>query len=151
MRLLFLTLLLPLLTACNTYHLRYPADPQPKGVHLYADFSYLHDTIGVSVDTDGRRLEEIYIQKPDGTTVLPLTIAYPPFGKTASVGVGVGVGSWPVGVGTGVSTPVGPDRALGPTTATFPTAALGPPPWQLHLKVDGHPATVIPNLGGPAK
>ena len=100
------------------------------------------------MDTDGRRLEEIYIRKSDGTQVLPLNIEYPRFEKTASVGTGVGVGIGPVGVGTGVGVPVGPERARGVTTATFSSSAIGDAPWELHVKVQGVKEAVVPGLGG---
>jgi len=147
-------MLLPLaflsLTACNSYNLRYAAQPQPKGANLYADYTPLQDAVGMTLDTDGRRLEEIYVQKSDATQVRPLNIAYPAFGKSAALGTGVGLGAGHVGLGTGISFPIGPERARGLTTATFSSTTLGPPPWELHVKVERIPEATIPNVGGAA-
>jgi hypothetical protein len=138
-----LMMTMTLLAGCNSYKLRYKAEPQPTNRHLYADFTRLQDSVGIYVDTDGRRLEEIYVRKPDGTIVRPVRIDYPGFGRSASVGPGIGVG--PVGVGVGF--PVGPKRAEGLTTATFAVGPLGPPPWEVHVKVDRTPEATIPGIG----
>lgn len=132
------------LGACNSYHLHYEARPQPENAHLYADYTLLQDAVGFMVDTDGGRLEEIYVKKGDGTAVHPVSIAYPAFGKSAAIGPGIGIG--PVGVGVGV--PVGPDRAKGLTSATFSKDAIGPAPWEVHVKVVGVKEAVIPGVGG---
>ena len=137
------------LPACNRYHLRYQANPQPSGGNLYADYTPLKDSVGILLDTDGRRLQEVSLTTANGTSLRPVSIAYPAFGKDASIGVGVGFGV-PVGVGTGVGIPIGPDHAQGLTTATFPQQDLGPAPWTLHLKVDGLHEATIPGIGGPA-
>jgi hypothetical protein len=146
----FLVLAMGLLAGCNSYHLRYPAVPQPSGARIFADYTLLQDAVGVSVDTDGRRLEGIYVKKPEGVLVRPVNIVYPAFAASGAVGTGVGFGSGHVGVGTGVFAPVGPERAQGLTTATFGAAALGPPPWALHVKVEGITEAVVPGFGGVA-
>jgi hypothetical protein len=131
----------------NGYNLHYAADPQPAGANLFADYTPLQDGVGVTVDTDGRRLEEIYVKKADGTVARPLNITYPRFEKSATIGTGIGLGFGSVGVGTGVGVPVGPERARGLTTATFGAGALGEPPWELHIKVEGIREAVVPALG----
>jgi len=147
------TALLAAIVLCgcgNPYHLKYEAMPQPKDANLFADISHLSDGIEVSVDTDGRRLEEIFIKKADGTVVHPEIINFPKFEKSASVGTGVGVGIGPVGVGTGVGVPVGPERARGVTTARFKASEIGESPWELHVKVHGIAEAVIPGVSGKA-
>jgi hypothetical protein len=139
-----------LIAGCNGYQLRYQANPQPQWANVYADYTLLQDAIGVSIDTDGRRLEEVFIRKADGTQVRPLNISYPGFSKSAAIGSGLGFGAGHVGFGTGIGIPIGPDRARGLTTATFSTAALGPAPWELHIKLQGVAEAVIPGVGGPA-
>ena len=139
-----------LLGGCNSYNLRYEARPQPKGANLFADYHLLQDAVGISVDTDGQRLEDIFIRKSDGTIVRPMNIAYPGFGRAVSVGPGIGVGAGPMGIGTGIAFPVGPQRARGLTSATFSEAVVGPPPWELHVKVHGADEAVIPGVGGKA-
>jgi hypothetical protein len=135
---------------CNSYNLRYEARPQPRGANLFADYQLLQDAVGVSVDTDGRRLEDIFLKKTDGAIVRPMNIAYPAFGRVVSVGPGIGVGVGPVGIGTGIAYPVGPLRARGLTSATFSQTAAGPPPWEVHVKVHGAEEAVIPDVGGRA-
>jgi hypothetical protein len=135
---------------CNGYNLRYKADPQPQGATLFADFTPLQDAVAAVVDTDGRRLEEIFVRRADGSVVRPVNVIYPGFGKSAALGTGLGVGAGHVGIGTGLSIPIGPERAHGLTTATFAATALGPAPWELHVKVQGVPEAVVPGVGGPA-
>jgi hypothetical protein len=36
------------------------------------------------------------------------------------------------------------------TTATFAQPELGPPPWELHVKIRGVDEAVVPGVGGPA-
>ena len=120
-----LPLAIMLLAACNSYNLRYQPAPQPGNVHLYADYTQLQDSIGVSIDTDGQRLEDVYIKKADGTVVHAANISYPSYGHNAAVGVGVGGGSGSVGLGGGFLAPVGSEHAHGLTTATFSAAAIG--------------------------
>jgi hypothetical protein len=145
-----LSLTLMLLVGCNSYNLRYAANPQPVGANLFADYTPLQGAVGIPIDTDGRRLEEVYIKRPDGTVARPLNIGYAPMGHGAALGTGLGFGTGRVGVGTGVGIPIGPERSYGLTTATFDEAALGPPPWELHVKLNGLPEAVIPGVGGPA-
>ncbi len=145
---------LPLLAAlllggCNSYNLRYSAQPQPKYHHVYADFTPLQDAIGFSIDTDGRRLEEIYVRKADGSIVHPLSLAYPGFTRNGALFPGIGVGGGHVVGGIGAGIPIGPKRADGLTTATFQQSALGPPPWELHVKIQGIDDATIPAVGGP--
>ena len=141
---MLLLCLLATLFGCNSYKLRYEAKPQPSGRHLFADYTMLQDSLGIYVDTDGKRLEEIFIRKPDGSVVRPVRIDYPAFGRAASIGPGIGVG--PVGVGIGF--PIGPKRAAGLTTATFAETSAGQPPWEVHIKVEGAKEAVVPGVGG---
>lgn len=145
----WLLLALLLVAGCNSSDLRYQPVRQPDWAHLYADYHELESAIGIVIDTDGRRLEDIFITKPDGSAVRPLNITYPSFGRSGAVGSGVGFGTGGgVGLGLGVGVPVGSRRAQGFTTATFDKAAVGPAPWLLHLKVQGIDATTI-HVGGP--
>ena len=137
-----------LLGGCNSYHLRYQAVPQPSGANLFADYTQLQNAIGVSIDTDGRRLEDLFIRKSDGTDVHPLGITYAGTEHSSAIGSGVGVGTGNVAFGTGLAFPVGTERTYGLTTATFDQSAIGPAPWQLHVKVQGAPEAVFPNFGG---
>lgn len=150
LRLASLGVLLVMLGGCNAYNLRYEARPQPRGGNVFADFTPLQGAVGFPIDTDGRRLEEVYVRRGDGTMVRPVNIVYPGFGKSAAIGTGIGFGHGGLGVGTGIGIPVGPERAQGLTTVTFEEAALGPPPWELHVKLQGLGEAVFPGVGGPA-
>jgi hypothetical protein len=154
MRILATLPLLLLLVGCNSYNLRYAANPQPSGANLFADFTPLQGAVGFPLDTDGRRLEEVSVRRADGTVVRPLNIVYPGFGKAATIGTGIGTGFGfghaGVGTGLGVGIPIGPERAQGLTTVTFDEQTLGPPPWELHVKLQGIQPAVIPGVGGPA-
>ncbi len=148
MRKITAALIAPLafLTACtNSYELRYKADPQPRDRQLFADYARLQDSIAISIDTNGHRLDDIYVRKPDNTIIRPTRIDYPGYGSSASFGPGVGVG--PVGVGIGF--PIGPKHVEGLTTAAFHIDSLGPPPWEVHVEVYGTPKATIPGVGGP--
>jgi len=135
------------LGGCNSYDLRYQAIPQPKNLHIYADYTLLQDAVGVSVDTDGKRLEEIYIRKGE-EQVRPINIAHAGYYQSAALGTGIGGFGNHVGGGVGLGIPIGPRRAHGLTSATFSQAAIGPPPWELHVKLHGVEEVVVPGLGG---
>ncbi|PYM81243.1 MAG: hypothetical protein DME13_20840 [Candidatus Rokuibacteriota bacterium] len=66
----------------------------------------------------------------------------------ASIGRGGGIGT---GVGVGVPVGEGPSRIEGHTFATFPLDQVGPPPWRLHLKLDGVAPTTILIGGAPTQ
>jgi hypothetical protein len=139
---------------CNAYSLRYAATPQPQWANVFADYTPLQGAVGFPIDTDGRRLEEASVRRLDGTLVRPLNIVYPGFAKSAAIGTGIGTG-WGVGhhgiigTGLGIGIPIGPERAQGLTTATFDEQTLGPPPWELHVKLQGIQEAVVPGIGGP--
>jgi hypothetical protein len=135
---------------CNSYNLRYEARPQPKNAHLFADYTPLQNAVGFYIDTDGGRLEEVSVRRPDGAVVHPTNIAYPGFARSSSIFPGVGVGTGHVGFGVGAGIPIGPEEAKGLTSATFAQPDLGPPPWELHVKIRGIQEAVIPGIGGPA-
>jgi hypothetical protein len=130
---------------------------QPEGARLAAGYQILADRLRVEIDTDHRRLEDIWITKPDGSAVRAQTIDNAPTvtGPPPSVSVGVGGGTWigrggSIGTGLGVGIPVGAGatRIEGPTFATFPLQEVGPPPWPVHIKVAGvAPVTIV--VGGP--
>src|SRR4051812_31474324 len=125
MRVLAFFAMVLVLAGCNSYQLKYAAVPQPAGANIFADYTPLQGAVGVNIDTDGRRLEEVSVKRTDGTVVRPVNISYPAVGHSAAVGTGFGFGSGHVGVGTGIGIPVGPERTYGLTTVTFEEAALG--------------------------
>jgi len=151
-----LLLALVVLAGCSHATLPYHPDPQPRGARVSADYQVVGDRLRVELDTSGRRLEQAWILKPDGTSVAPQTVENPPVvtgpGPTFSIGVGgasygrgVGVGT---GVGVGVPIGSGPSRVAGNTVVWFPLAAAGPAPWRLYVKLgDVEPTTFF--VGGP--
>lgn len=136
---------------CAHRSLPYKPEVQPEGARLSAGYQILADRLRVEIETDRRRLEDIWIAKADGTAVRPHAIENPPVvtGPPPSVSVGVGGGTWGgrggIGTGVGVGIPVGsgPSRLEGPTFASFPLDQVGPPPWRLHVKVAGVAPTTI--------
>lgn len=139
------------LVGCAHSSLPYKPDVQPDGARVSAGYQILADRLRVEIDTDHRRLEDIFIVKPDGTAVRAQTIDNAPIvtGPPPSVGVGVGGGTWGgrggIGTGVGVGIPVGggASRIEGPTFASFPLDQVGPPPWRVHIKLAGVAPTTI--------
>ena len=144
------------LLGCASSSLPYKPEVQPKGATISAGYQILADRLRVEIDTDHRRLEDIWIARPDGTAVRAQTIDNAPtvVGPPPSVSVGVGGGTWGgrggIGTGVGVGIPVGggTPRIEGPTFASFPLDQVGPPPWRMHVKLAGvAPTTIL--VGGP--
>ena len=116
------------------------------------------DRLGVEIDTDGRRLEEARILRPDGSALHAQTIEHAPiaYSSGASVGFGFGGvsgggGGGAVGTGVGVSVPVGggSSRVQGNSFAFFPLDQIGPAPWRLLVKLEGTGPAVIVVGGTP--
>jgi len=144
------------LAGCAQATLPYKPEQQPDGAKVSASYQRLADRLRIEIDTDHRRLEDIWIVRADGTAVRAQTIENAPVvtgpGPTVGIGVGgasIGRGSV-IGTGVGVGVPVGegPSRIEGHTFATFPLDQVGPPPWRLHVKLAGiAPTTIL--VGGP--
>jgi hypothetical protein len=110
----------------------------------------------VFVDTNGKRMEDIYIQRTDGVVVRPLSVQHAGYYQSASLGVGIGGFANYVGGGVGTGVPVGPKQAQGMSGAFFAAAdraadkpGIGNPPWNVHVKVEKIPPAGIPGVGGP--
>jgi len=146
------------LAGCSQATLPYKPEEQPKGAKVSAAYQMLADRLKVEIDTDHRRLEDIFIVRADGTAVRAQTIENAPIvtgpGPTvvsvsaaprsaAAAGSGRASASRPVGEG--------PSRIEGHTFATFPLAQVGPPPWRLHLKLAGVAPTTILIGGAPSR
>jgi hypothetical protein len=139
------------LAGCAHSSLPYKPDVQPDGARVSAGYQILADRLRVEIDTDHRRLEDIFIVKPDGTAVRAQTIDNAPIvtGPPPSVSVGVGGGTWGgrggIGTGVGVGIPVGggASRIEGSTFASFSLDQVGPPPWRVHIKLAGVAPTTI--------
>jgi hypothetical protein len=147
------------LAGCSQATLPYKPEEQPKGAKVSAAYQMFADRLKVEIDTDHRRLEDIFIVRADGTAVRAQTIENAPIvtGPGPTVGIGIGGASigrgGGIGTGVGVGVPVGegPSRIEGHTFATFPLAQVGPPPWRLHLKLAGVAPTTILIGGAPSR
>jgi hypothetical protein len=145
------------LAGCGRTSLPYRPDPQPSGARVSVAYQVLGDRLRIEVDTDGRRLEQAWIIKPDGSKVAAEAIDLPPMvsGSSSSLSIGIwgvtGVGrGGAIGTGASVGVPVGEGapRPAGPTAAWFPLAPAGAMPWRLYVKLAGiEPVTFF--VGGP--
>jgi hypothetical protein len=156
-RCLLIASVLMLLAGCSRATLPYKPEQQPRGAKIAAGYQLLADRLRVEIDTDHRRLEDVWIVRTDGNAVRAQTIENPPVVATPGPTIGIGVGGASigrggiVGSGVGVGVPVGegPTVIEGSTFAVFPLDQVGPPPWHLHVKLAGiEPTTIL--LGGPA-
>src|SRR5919204_4080033 len=138
-------LLAVVLVGCSHATLPYRPDSQPRGAKVSADYQIVGDRLRIEIDTDGRRLEQAWIGRPDGVSVAPQTIDNPPVvtGPPPTMSIGVGGASYgrgiAIGHGVGVGVPIGtgPSRIAGNTIVWFPLASVGPAPWQLYVKLAG--------------
>jgi len=155
-RVLPIMLTLFLVAGCSGATLPYKPEVQPHGAKISAGYQMLANQLRIELDTDHRRLEDIWIVRSDGNAVRAASIENAPMvtGPGPSIGIGVGGASigrgGGIGTGVGVGVPVGegPTRIEGNTFATFPLDQVGPPPWTLHVKIAGlSPATIL--VGGP--
>jgi hypothetical protein len=148
--------------ACASTTLPYKPEQQPSGARVSAAYQVVGDRLRIQIDTDGLRLEEAKLLRPDGNELHPQTIEHAPLaygGYPGGVGVGVGVGGggWGrrsgvgVGTGVGVSVPVGgSSRVEGTTFAYYPLDQAGPAPWRVRMKLEGIEPVVIVVGGTPA-
>jgi hypothetical protein len=140
---------------CGSTTLPYKPEVQPRGARVSAAYQVVADRVGIEIDTDGRRLEQAWIMKGDNEAIPPDRIDAPPLvtGPPSTFNIGLGGGSYGsgvgVGTGVGVGIPVGEGstRVAGNTFVWFPSAAVGPPPWRLYVKVAGAEPTTF-TVGG---
>ena len=147
--------LLIALTGCSRATLPYKPVTQPSGASLSADYVLLADRLRVEVDTDGYRLEDAEITRPDNVSIRPRTIEQPPPTAAGGSGVGIGIGGGTfgggrgggvgIGTGVGVSIPMGSDtRVAGNTVLYFRLDQIGQAPWRLTVRVAGAtPADIV--------
>jgi hypothetical protein len=144
-------LALIMLAGCSRATLPYTPEPQPSGAKVSAGYQMLANQLRIEVDTDERRIEDIWIVRSDGTAIRAQSIENPPLVTSPGPTIGVGVGGVSIGrgggfgtsVGVGVPVGEGPTHMAGNTVATFPLDQVGPPPWRLHLKLAGLAPTTI--------
>src|SRR2546425_11740862 len=144
------------LAGCSRAMLPYRPVPQPPGVRLSAAYQIVGDRIRIEIDTGGRPLEQVWIMKPDGSSLGPQAVEAPAVVANPAPSVRFGTAGGASGhrssvaTGAGVSFPFGggSSRAEGNTIAWFPLDTAGPPPRQLYVKLAGIVPTTFP-VGGP--
>ncbi len=151
-----LVVALIVLVGCSRATLPYKPEPQPQGARISAGYQIVGDRIRIEINTGGRPLEQVWILKPDGSSLGPQDVEAPAVaanaGPSISFGTAGGVSSHRSAVASGasVSFPFGGglSRAESNTIAWFPLGTAGPPPWQLYVKLIGIPPTTF-TVGGP--
>src|SRR6267378_3820751 len=79
------------LAGCSQATLPYKPEEQPKGAKVSAAYQMLADRLKVEIDTDHRRLEDIFFVRADGSVVRAPTIENAPIvtGPGPTVGIGI--------------------------------------------------------------
>jgi hypothetical protein len=159
MRFVLTLLALAALASCSRATLPYTPETQPSGATVSGAYMLLADRLRIEIDTDGNRLEEVKILRPDGSALYPQTIEHAPTavygGSGMSIGLGGGSfgGGTATGVGVGVGVPLGggSTRVEGPSVAYFALDQVGPAPWRVHVKLIGiAPAVIVMGPTPPA-
>ncbi len=140
-----LLVVLIVLVGCSRATLPYKPEPQPQGARISAGYQIVGDRIRIEINTGGRPLEQVWILKPDGSSLGPQDVEAPAVasnpGPSVRFGTAGGVSGHrsAVATGAGVSFPFGggSSRAESNTIAWFPLRTAGPPPWQLYVKLIG--------------
>lgn len=131
------------LVGCGPKKLQYEPDPFIKSAKLLsADYTELDNKLMVEVNTDGFRIDQIWIAVAGGVDVKPSQIEYQT-GGGGGVGFGVGVGGGGGGIGVGAGTGGGGGHITGITKVFFDKAAIGPAPWNMQIKLMSMPRTTI--------
>src|SRR5438552_9868519 len=140
-----LVVALIVLVGCSRATLPYKPEPQPQGARISAGYQIVGDRIRIEINTGGRPLEQVWILKPDGSSLGPQDVEAPAVasnpGPSVRFGTAGGVSGHRSAVanGAGVSFPLGggSSRAESHTFAWFPLGPEGPQPWQLDVKLYG--------------
>ena len=150
-------------SGCARATLPYKPEQQPAGATVSAAYEVVGDRLKIEIDTDGRRLEEAKILRPDGSELHPQTIEHAPYVASGGSGISIGIGGGTfggrggVGGGVGVGVPVGgggPSGVQGTTLAYYPLDQVGPAPWRVRVKLAGtEPVLIVlgPMPPAPAK
>src|SRR5205814_10578117 len=75
---LSLVIVLALLSGCAGTTLPYKPEVQPAGAKIYAGYQMLANQLRIELDTDHRRLEDIWILRSDSNAVRASSIDNPP-------------------------------------------------------------------------
>src|SRR5213594_4692277 len=98
---------LVVLAGCAHATLPYKPEQQPDGAKISAGYQMLADRLRIEIDTDHRRLEDIWIVRSDGNAVRAQSIENAPVVAGPGPTIGVGIGGASIGRGVGIGTGVG--------------------------------------------
>src|SRR2546422_10253772 len=124
------------LAGCARAMLPYKPEPQPRGARVSAAYQIVGDRVRIEIDTGGRALEQVWIMKPDGSSLGPQAVEAPAVVANPAPSVRFGTAGGASGhrssvaTGAGVSFPFGggSSRAESNTFARIPLASGGGPP-----------------------
>ena len=111
------------LVGCNQYGYRYQPSAQVITGPIYADYRVGPKSVDILVDTNGLKLDNVAIAKPDGEIVKPTSVDYPAFEHEYEPGDSLN------NMSPG-------EFAQGPTVAHFDKTAIGPGPWDVHVDIN---------------
>ncbi|HUO08892.1 MAG TPA: hypothetical protein VM008_11365 [Phycisphaerae bacterium] len=118
----WMSLVVLLCASCSEYGYRYK--PEQHSLRpIYADYRVQHDNVDIMVDTNGARLQSIFILKRDTLEAKPKSVDYPKFEDEMMQSGGYMIH--------------GPSMADGPTIAHFDRQEIGAPPWEVHVSIEG--------------
>ena len=115
------------LAGCARATLPYKPEPQPRGARVSAAYQIVGDRVRIEIDTGGRALEQVWIMKPDGSSLGPQAVEAPAVVANPAPSVRFGTAGGASGhrssvaTGAGVSFPFGggSSRAESNTIAWF--------------------------------
>src|SRR2546428_13491357 len=85
-----LVVVLIVLVGCSRATLPYKPEPQPQGARISAGYQIVGDRIRIEINTGGRPLEQVWILKPDGSSLGPQDVGAPPGASNPGPGVRFG-------------------------------------------------------------
>src|SRR3989442_5131938 len=95
---------LVVLAGCAQATLPYKPEQQPDGAKVSAAYQMLADRLKIEIDTDHRRLEDIWNVRADGQAVRAQTIEEATHVPGPGPTVGIGVGGASIGRGSVIGT-----------------------------------------------
>src|SRR5437879_12282170 len=99
------------LVGCSRATLPYKPEPQPQGARISAGYQIVGDRIRIEINTGGRPLEQVWILKPDGSSLGPQDVEAPAVaskpGPSVRFGTAGGVSGHRSAVATGAGVKIG--------------------------------------------
>src|SRR6266568_1886706 len=85
-----LVVALIVLVGCSRATLPYKPEPQPQGARISAGYQSVGDRIRIEINTGGRPLEQVWILKPDGSSLGPQDVEAPAVAANAGPSISFG-------------------------------------------------------------